>query len=34
MNNRYICRGKRKDNNEWVTGIMYSNENARAYLVR
>ena len=20
MNNRYICRGKRKDNNEWVTG--------------
>lgn len=20
MNNRYICRGKRKDNGEWVTG--------------
>lgn len=20
MNNRYICKGKRKDNNEWVEG--------------
>lgn len=23
MNNRYIFRGKRKDNNEWVEGYLY-----------
>lgn len=22
MNNRYICKGKRKDNNEWVEGYL------------
>ena len=22
MNNRYICRGKHKDNGEWVYGII------------
>lgn len=21
MNNRYICRGKRKDNDEWIEGV-------------
>ena len=23
MNNRYICKGKRIDNNEWVEGYLY-----------
>lgn len=25
MNNRYICKAKRKDNNEWVTGYYVCN---------
>lgn len=25
MNNRYICKGKRKDNNEWVEGYYVCN---------
>ena len=27
MNNRYICRGKRKDNGEWVGGYLYITHN-------
>ena len=27
MNNRYICRGKRKDNGEWVEGYLYITHN-------
>lgn len=23
MNNRYICKAKRKDNNEWIEGYLY-----------
>lgn len=34
MNNRYICKAKRKDNNEWVTGYYVClNENChRIYI--
>nr|DAW98843.1 MAG TPA: YopX protein [Caudoviricetes sp.] len=29
MNNRYICRGKRKDNDEWVEGVaIFTNNKA------
>lgn len=27
MNNRYICRGKRKDNDEWVEGVAIFADN-------
>ena len=27
MNNRYICRGKRKDNDEWVEGVAIFTDN-------
>ena len=27
MNNRYICRGKRKDNGEWIEGYLYITHN-------
>jgi len=27
MNNRYICKGKRKDNGEWVKGYLYITHN-------
>ena len=27
MNNRYICKGKRKDNGEWVEGFLYITHN-------
>jgi hypothetical protein len=28
MNNRYICRGKRKDNNEWVEGDVVKDKDS------
>ena len=31
MNNRYICRGKRKDNGEWVEGYLIQGN--RTYIV-
>ena len=31
MNNRYICRGKRKDNDEWVEGYLIQGN--RTYIV-
>lgn len=27
MNNRYLCRGKRKDNGEWVCGYYVFQRN-------
>lgn len=27
MNERYICRGKRKDNGEWIEGYLYITHN-------
>lgn len=31
MNNRYICKGKRKDNNEWIEGYLVK-YNERYYI--
>lgn len=27
MNNRYICKAKRKDNGEWIEGYLYITHN-------
>lgn len=33
MNNRYICRGKRKDNGEWIEGnLVYSKTTTRGII--
>ena len=32
MNNRYICRGKREDNNEWVYGYLIIDQYGEYYI--
>lgn len=34
MNNRYIYKAKRKDNNEWVEGYLYITHNGEYEISR
>ncbi len=34
MNNRYICKGKRKDNGKWVEGYLYITHNGEYEISR